>query len=132
MSQSKPKWRSSLRIPLDMGLATIGLTVLFLPAISMTNELLGLPISRSAVTEGVVLLSLLISPLYSGGYLSSNRLWNTTLVFVSSTIGLLLVGVVVVYLFGAAVNSLLPTAVVLLLAYATTFYAIIETTKNSA
>ena len=80
-----------------MGLATIGLTVLFLPAISMTNELLGLPISRSAVTEGVVLLSLLISPLYSGGYLSSNRLWNTTLVFVSSTIGLLLVGVVVVY-----------------------------------
>lgn len=121
MGSSIRERRSSLWIPIDMALATLGLTILFLPAVAMTNELLRFPVSPSMATGVVVSGSVLVSTLYSSGYLSRDRLWNATLVFVSATIGLLLFGTVAVYLSDLEIDPRLLTATVLFLAYVTTF-----------
>lgn len=121
MPLNQQRWTGPAQIISDMLLAGIGLTVLILPAFSLSNELLGEPLTRSTMTTIVVLLALFGAPFYSAGYLSLARLRDMCLLFVSTGLVLSTASAIIIITLQISINSSAPRIIVWGISYGITF-----------
>ncbi|ELZ33824.1 hypothetical protein [Halorubrum distributum] len=132
MATAERELDSWLSATLDFLLSIVGFIIIWYPMVSLTNAVLGFPVSTSTSNLIVGVLAFGGSyPVVAGDW-SLGQLGEYIFVLLASTIGWGLVGMVAILVSGASISSsnLVPQAVVWAAAYLTAYIVVYKTQRS--